>query len=65
MSEQTIETFFGRKIAVDASMHIYQFMIAVCLGPGCRPVPRHFFACDHCTCVHCTAHEEAIFVLCG
>eukprot|EP00967_Tisochrysis_lutea_P092093 scaffold132581_cov21-Tisochrysis_lutea.AAC.1 len=25
--EQKFETYFGRKIAVDASMHIYQFMV--------------------------------------
>uniref|UniRef100_A0A6S8GZ49 XPG N-terminal domain-containing protein n=1 Tax=Dunaliella tertiolecta TaxID=3047 RepID=A0A6S8GZ49_DUNTE len=27
--EQKFETYFGRKIAVDASMHIYQFMVVV------------------------------------
>jgi len=26
---EKFENYFGRKIAVDASMHIYQFMIAV------------------------------------
>jgi len=29
MKEQKFETYFGRKIAVDASMHIYQFMVVV------------------------------------
>mmetsp|Transcript_12685 Transcript_12685/g.22442 ORF Transcript_12685/g.22442 Transcript_12685/m.22442 type:complete len:396 (+) Transcript_12685:78-1265(+) len=29
IKSHSIETFFGRKIAVDASMHIYQFMIMV------------------------------------
>lgn len=27
--EQKFESYFGRKIAVDASMHIYQFMAVV------------------------------------
>ncbi len=29
MTEQKFENYFGRKIAVDASMHIYQFMVVV------------------------------------
>lgn len=29
VKEQKFESYFGRKIAVDASMHIYQFMVAV------------------------------------
>lgn len=29
MKEQKFESYFGRKIAVDASMHIYQFMVVV------------------------------------
>jgi hypothetical protein len=29
VKEQKFENFFGRKIAVDASMHIYQFMVVV------------------------------------
>ncbi|GFH09266.1 flap endonuclease 1, partial [Haematococcus lacustris] len=29
MKEQKFEAYFGRKIAVDASMHIYQFMAVV------------------------------------
>eukprot|EP00197_Chlamydomonas_leiostraca_P009294 CAMPEP_0202882264 /NCGR_PEP_ID=MMETSP1391-20130828/37732_1 /ASSEMBLY_ACC=CAM_ASM_000867 /TAXON_ID=1034604 /ORGANISM="Chlamydomonas leiostraca, Strain SAG 11-49" /LENGTH=358 /DNA_ID=CAMNT_0049565087 /DNA_START=98 /DNA_END=1170 /DNA_ORIENTATION=- len=29
MKEQKFEGYFGRKIAVDASMHIYQFMVVV------------------------------------
>lgn len=29
IKEADIKTFFGRKVAVDASMSIYQFLIAV------------------------------------
>ena len=29
MKEQKFDNYFGRKIAVDASMHIYQFMVVV------------------------------------
>lgn len=29
IKDQKFENYFGRKIAVDASMHIYQFMISV------------------------------------
>lgn len=29
MKEQKFENYFGRKIAVDASMHIYAFMVRV------------------------------------
>jgi len=29
MKEHEIKTYFGRKVAIDASMSIYQFMIAV------------------------------------
>jgi hypothetical protein len=32
VKEQKFENFFGRKIAVDASMHIYQFMVVVGAG---------------------------------
>jgi hypothetical protein len=32
MQEQKFENYFGRKIAVDASMHIYQFMVVVRWG---------------------------------
>ncbi|KAJ9525581.1 hypothetical protein QJQ45_003311 [Haematococcus lacustris] len=45
MKEQKFEAYFGRKIAVDASMHIYQFMAvgmfyrtAKMLEAGIRPV---------------------------
>ena len=27
MREQKFEDYFGRKIAIDASMHIYQFLV--------------------------------------
>lgn len=38
MKEQKFDNYFGRKIAVDASMHIYAFMARpACLsGPGCK-----------------------------
>jgi flap endonuclease-1 len=29
IKEQKFDNYFGRKIAVDASMHIYQFLIVV------------------------------------
>lgn len=29
IKEQKFDSYFGRKIAVDASMHIYQFLIVV------------------------------------
>jgi flap endonuclease-1 len=29
VKEQKFENYFGRKVAVDASMHIYQFLIVV------------------------------------
>ena len=29
MKDHDIKTYFGRKIAIDASMSIYQFLIAV------------------------------------
>ncbi|MFQ6650596.1 hypothetical protein Gotur_022155, partial [Gossypium turneri] len=33
MKEQKLESYFGRKIAIDASMSIYQFLIVVgCIG---------------------------------
>ncbi|KAJ9526969.1 hypothetical protein QJQ45_025326 [Haematococcus lacustris] len=35
MKEQKFEAYFGRKIAVDASMHIYQFMAVQPLVPCC------------------------------
>ncbi len=28
MREQKFEDYFGRKIAIDASMHIYQFLVS-------------------------------------
>jgi hypothetical protein len=33
ISEGEIKTYFGRKVAIDASMSIYQFLIAVRSGP--------------------------------
>ena len=30
--EQKFENYFGRKIAIDASMHIYQFLVKLVLG---------------------------------
>lgn len=33
MVENTIKNYFGRKIAIDASMSLYQFLIAVRPGP--------------------------------
>ena len=29
MREQKFEDYFGRKIAIDASMHIYQFLVSL------------------------------------
>ena len=34
MREQKLENYFGRKIAVDASMHIYAFMVRQVGGTG-------------------------------
>lgn len=28
MKEQKLESYFGRKIAIDASMHIYSFLVS-------------------------------------
>lgn len=33
MKEQKFENYFGRKIAVDASMHIYSFLVRI-VGRG-------------------------------
>jgi len=33
MKENTLKNYFGRKIAIDASMSLYQFLIAVRPGP--------------------------------
>ena len=30
LKEQKFDNYFGRKIAVDASMHIYQFLVRSC-----------------------------------
>ena len=30
LKEQKFDNYFGRKIAVDASMHIYQFLVRIC-----------------------------------
>jgi hypothetical protein len=43
MKEQKFESYFGRKIAVDASMSIYQFL--VCCARGCAPTYAHLCAC--------------------
>ena len=29
LREQKFESYFGRKIAIDASMHLYQFLVVV------------------------------------
>jgi len=34
VSESKFENYFGRKVAIDASMHIYQFMIMVGRSDG-------------------------------
>ena len=46
--EQKFEDYFGRKIAIDASMHIYQFLvrclvlrIAKCGASLCRSAALH------------------------
>jgi hypothetical protein len=33
MKEQKFESYFGRKIAVDASMSIYQFLVCCAITP--------------------------------
>lgn len=34
IKEHDIKSFFGRKVAIDASMSLYQFLIAVRQGDG-------------------------------
>jgi len=35
MKEQKFENYFGRKIAVDASMHIYSFLVRFTMRKSC------------------------------
>jgi len=39
MREQKFENYFGRKIAVDASMHIYSFLVRAYFQLFGRPFP--------------------------
>ena len=39
--DQKFDNYFGRKIAVDASMHIYQFMVSVKNGKAQGDAPSH------------------------
>jgi hypothetical protein len=52
MKEQKFESYFGRKIAVDASMSIYQFL--VCCAPTlCSSTPHispHFLSLNVLRC---------------
>ena len=56
MKERKFENYFGRKIAVDASMHIYAFLVRTRAdalpglpGSGCPPVPlpQAWHTCMH------------------
>lgn len=60
MREVKFESYFGRKVAIDASMHIYQFMVrasaraaATRLAHWCsrtRLAPRRRWWADKATC---------------
>lgn len=39
--EQKVENYFGRKVAVDASMHIYQFLVRCILDKNIWTSERH------------------------
>lgn len=42
IKEQTIKNYFNRKIAIDASMSLYQFLIAVRTGPDASNLTNEF-----------------------
>jgi flap endonuclease-1 len=40
IKETEIKNYTGRKVAIDASMALYQFLIAVCPDPLLRLTPK-------------------------
>ena len=48
--EQKIDNYFGRRIAIDASMHIYQFLVRTSACAFCGSI----------VCLHRLAHANQI-----
>ena len=71
IKESTISQYFGRKVVIDASMSIYQFLIAVRsdgnvltneAGETTRQVtPCHLILAQMYSCVWSTSHLMGIF----
>eukprot|EP00955_Chlamydomonas_euryale_P112959 366178-Chlamydomonas_euryale.AAC.16 len=67
VKERPFEAFFGRKIAVDASCHLYAFLVAVgrvgdqvklmrampCHAMPCHAMPCHAMPCNTSYLAHC------------